>query len=192
MSISFLTAAQHVPLMSLPGMRERTLRIGSAGKTFSLTGWKVGYVTAAPKLLDPVAKAHQFTTFSTPPNLQTAAAFGLAKDDTYFSGLSGELEIKRNRLANGLERLGFGVVACAGTYFVTADLAPLGLSGDDFDICRRMTIEAGVAAVPVSAFYQSDAPDSFVRFCFSKRDEVLDAALGRLSDWLNGPAREGA
>jgi len=174
----------HVPLMALPGMRERSLRIGSAGKTFSLTGWKVGYVTAAPALLEPVAKAHQFTTFSTPPNLQKAAAFGLAKDDTYFASLSGELQTKRDRLAKGLETLGFGVVSCAGTYFVTADLAPLGISGSDFEICKRMTIEAGVAAVPVSAFYQSEAPDSFVRFCFSKRDDVLDAALERLSDWL--------
>lgn len=177
---------RHVPLMTLPGMRERTLRIGSAGKTFSLTGWKVGYITAASKLLEPVAKAHQFTTFSTPPNLQKAAAFGLAKDDTYFASLSGELEVKRDRLAGGLERLGFGIVPCAGTYFVTADLTPLDLTGNDFEICKKMTIEAGVAAVPVSAFYQSDAPETFVRFCFSKRDEVLDAALDRLSDWLAG------
>lgn len=183
---------RHVPLMSLPGMRERTLRIGSAGKTFSLTGWKVGYVTAAPLLLEPVAKAHQFTTFSTPPNLQKAAAFGLAKDDTYFASLSGELEVKRDRLADGLKRLGFGVVPCAGTYFVTADLAPLALPGDDFDICRRMTIEAGVAAVPVSAFFQSDGPNTFVCFCFSKQDEVLDAALERLSVWLGDQNREQA
>jgi aspartate/methionine/tyrosine aminotransferase len=165
-------------------MRERTLRIGSAGKTFSLTGWKVGYVTAAPKLLDPVSKAHQFTTFTTPPNLQKAVAFGLAKDDAYYASLSGDLEVKRDRFAAGLERLGFGVVPCAGTYFVTADVAPLGLTGGDFEICKRMTVEAGVAAVPVSAFYQSDAPDHFIRFCFSKRDEVLDAALERLADWL--------
>ena len=175
----------HTPLMSLPGMRERTLRIGSAGKTFSLTGWKVGYVTAAPALLEPVAKAHQFTTFSTPPNLQTAVAYGLAKDDNYYASLSDDLQIKRDRFASGLERLGFGVVPCAGTYFITADLAPLGLSGNDFEICKRMTIEAGVAAVPASAFYQSDAPETFVRFCFSKRDEVLDEALERLSGWLN-------
>ena len=177
---------RHVPLMSLPGMRERTLRIGSAGKTFSLTGWKVGYVTAAPELLDPVAKAHQFTTFTTPPNLQKAVAYGLAKDDGYYAGLSSDLEVKRDRFAAGLERLGFGVVPCAGTYFITADVAPLGLSGGDFEICKRMTIEAGVAAVPVSAFYQSDAPETFVRFCFSKRDQVLDAALERLADWLGG------
>ena len=183
---------RHLPLMSLPGMRERTLRIGSAGKTFSLTGWKVGYVTASPALLDPVAKAHQFTTFTTPPNLQKAVAYGLAKDDAYYASLSGELQVKRDRFAAGLESLGFGVVPCAGTYFVTADLAPLGLPGGDFDICRRMTIEAGVAAVPVSAFYQSDAPDHFVRFCFSKRDEILDGALERLSDWLRGQAQKSA
>lgn len=180
---------RHLPLMSLPGMRERTLRIGSAGKTFSLTGWKVGYVTASPALLNPVAKAHQFTTFTTPPNLQTAVAYGLAKDDAYYAGLSGELQVKRDRFAGGLESLGFGVAPCAGTYFVTADLAPLDLPDGDFDICRRMTTEAGVAAVPVSAFYQSDAPDHFVRFCFSKRDEILEGALERLSGWLRGQAR---
>ena len=181
---------RHLPLMSFPGMRERTLRIGSAGKTFSLTGWKVGYVTAAPALIEPVAKAHQFTTFTTPPNLQTAVAYGLAKDDDYYASLSNDLQAKRDRFAAGLKRLGFGVIPCGGTYFVTADLGPLGLSGGDVEICRRMTIEAGVAAVPVSAFYQSGGPDQYLRFCFSKRDEILDAALDRLSGWLSGQARK--
>jgi aspartate/methionine/tyrosine aminotransferase len=182
---------QHIPLMTLPGMRERAIRIGSAGKTFSLTGWKVGYVTASPTLLDPVTKAHQFTTFTTPPNFQKAAAYGLAKDDTYYASLSGDLQAKRDRLAAGLERLGLGVAPCEGTYFITADVAPLRLNADDAEICKRMTVEAGVAAVPVSAFYESDAPRNFVRFCFSKRDEVLDGALQRLGDWIGGKARGG-
>lgn len=179
----------HIPLMTLPGMRERAIRIGSAGKTFSLTGWKVGYVTAAAALLDPIAKAHQFTTFTTPPNLQKAVAFGLGKDDAYYGELASSLAAKRDRLADGLARLGFGVVPCGGTYFVTVDVMPLGLSGDDAELCRRMTVEAGVTAVPVSAFYAGEAPHQFVRFCFSKRDEILDGALERLGTWLSERTR---
>ena len=177
--------ARHVPLMTLPGMRERSVRIGSAGKTFSLTGWKVGYVTAPPHLLEPITKAHQFTTFTTPPNLQKAVAFGLAKGDDYYDGLSGELEKKRDRFAAGIAALGFDVAPCAGTYFITADVSPLRLNEDDADLCKRMTVEAGVAAVPMSAFYDAEAPSHFVRFCFSKRDEVLDEAVERLATWLS-------
>lgn len=171
----------HVPLITLPGMRERCLKIGSAGKTFSLTGWKVGYVTAAPGLLQPVAKTHQYLTFTTPPNLQQAVAYGLAKDDAYYRQLAGDLERKRDRLAKGLADIGFAVIGCQGTYFVTADVRPLGLTEDDFEACRRLTLEAGVTAIPVSAFYGADAPAHFIRFCFSKRDEVLDAAVARLA-----------
>ncbi|MEP0323138.1 aminotransferase [Bauldia litoralis] len=175
---------KHTPLMTLPGMRERTLRIGSAGKTFSLTGWKVGYVTAAPALLDPVTKAHQFTTFTTPPGLQKAVAYGLGKGDDYYTALAGDLEAKRDRLARGLSKIGFGLVPCAGTYFLTVDTAPLGLGDDDAAVCEKLTVEAGVTAVPVSAFYQSDAPGNFIRFCFSKRDTMLDGALDRLARWV--------
>ncbi len=175
---------EHIPLMTLPGMGERTVRIGSAGKTFSLTGWKVGYLTASPHLLEPITKAHQFTTFTTPPNLQKAVAFGLAKGDDYYAGLSGELEKKRDGFAKGIAALGFAPAPCAGTYFITADAAPLRLNEDDVDLCKRMTVEAGVAAVPMSAFYDAGGPRHFVRFCFSKRDDVLDAALARLAAWL--------
>ncbi len=108
---------QHLPLLALPGMRERTVRIGSAGKTLSLTGWKVGYVTAARHLLEPIAKAHQFTTFTTPPNLQQAVAFGLAKGDDYYGGLIDDLAAKRDRLAEGLRRLGYGVADSQGQLF---------------------------------------------------------------------------
>jgi N-succinyldiaminopimelate aminotransferase len=180
---------RHRPLMTFAGMRERAVRIGSAGKTFSLTGWKVGYVTAAPSLLDPLTKAHQFTTFTTPPNLQKAVAYAFGKDDAYYRGLADDLAAKRDRFAAGLERLGFGVAPCAGTYFITADVSPLGLGGDDAALCKTMTVEAGVAAVPVSAFYRSDGPQDFVRFCFSKRDDVLDAAIDRLGRWLGGSKR---
>ena len=175
---------RHTPLMTLPGMRERTVRVGSAGKTFSLTGWKVGYVTAAPRLLEPITKAHQFTTFTTPPGLQKAVAYGLAKDDGYYRELAGGLEAKRDRFGRGLAAIGFGVVPCAGTYFITADARPVGLNDDDVAVCERMTVEAGVTAVPVSAFYESDGPRNFVRFCFSKRDAVLDGALDRLARWV--------
>jgi aspartate/methionine/tyrosine aminotransferase len=180
---------RHLPLMALPGMRERTLRVGSAGKTFSLTGWKVGYVTAAPGLLDPVTKAHQFTTFTTPPGLQKAVAYGLGKDDGYYRDLAGDLEVKRNRFAAGLAEVGFNVVPCEGTYFITADVAPFGLEGDDVALCRLITVEAGVTAIPVSAFYENAAPASFIRFCFSKRDAVLNGALDRLSRWIAGRNR---
>ncbi len=180
---------QHIPLMTLPGMRERSVRIGSAGKTFSLTGWKVGYVTAAPRLLDPITKAHQFTTFTTPPNLQKAVAYGLAKGDDYYESLAGDLERKRDRLAAGLAGLGFGVVPCEGTYFITADVSPLRLNEDDADLCKRMTVEAEVTAVPMSAFYDADGPRHFIRLCFSKRDEVLDEAVKRLSVWLGDRRR---
>ena len=170
----------HVPLITLPRMRERCLKIGSAGKTFALTGWKVGYVTGAPHLVQAAAKAHQFITFTTPPNLQRAVAYGLAKDDEYFRGLSAELQSKRDFFTKGLREMGFGVLDCDGTYFVTADIRPLGFAGDDVAFCRHITTEAGVAAIPISAFYEADAPRHFVRFAFCKRDEALADALDRL------------
>jgi len=171
---------RHIPLMTLPGLRDRCMRIGSAGKTFSLTGWKVGYVTAPAALAQVVAKAHQNLTFTTPPNLQRAVAVGLARDDSYFAGLAGALAAKRDRLSAGLQRLGFGVLPTMGSYFVTADFAPLGFAGDDVAFCRHITEQAGVTAIPVSAFYASEAPRHYARFAFCKRDEVLDEALERL------------
>ncbi len=183
---------RHISMLNLEGMRERTVAIGSAGKTFSLTGWKVGYVTAAPELLDPIAKAHQFTTFTTPPNLQTAVAFGLGMDDAYFERLANDLQTKRDRLAQACAGLGFGVVPCAGTYFLTLDVAPLGLEADDVALARRMTVEAKVAAVPVSAFYSDDPPRNYLRLCFCKRDEVLDEAVERIGRWLRSVSENAA
>ena len=150
---------KHVPLMSLPGLRERTMRIGSAGKTFSLTGWKVGYVTAPAAIAAVVAKAHQNLTFTTPPNLQRAVAVGLAKDDAYFAGLGTGLAAKRDRLSAGLAALGFGVLPAMGSYFVTADFSPLGFAGDDVAFCRHITEAAGVTAIPVSAFLRGRGAD---------------------------------
>lgn len=178
----------HIPLMTLPGLRDRCLKIGSAGKTFSLTGWKVGYVTAAPHLLQPVAKAHQYITFTTAPNLQAAVAYGLRKDDAYFADLAGGLQAKRDRLAGGLREVGFDVLPSAGTYFVVVDVSRLaerlGVEGGDEAFCRRLTAEAGVTAIPVGAFFVEDAPRSFIRFCFSKKDAILDAAVERLGRWI--------
>jgi N-succinyldiaminopimelate aminotransferase len=173
--------ARHIPLMTLPGMRERTMRIGSAGKTFSLTGWKVGYVTAPAALATNVAKAHQNLTFTTAPNLQRAVAVGLGKDDAYFASLSGALQAKRDRLAAGLASLGMTVLPSSGSYFISTDFRPLGFNGDDVAFCRHITEHAKVTAIPISAFYDApDAPSHYARFAFCKRDEVLDEAVARL------------
>jgi N-succinyldiaminopimelate aminotransferase len=172
---------RHIPLMTLPGLRDRVMRIGSAGKTFSLTGWKVGYVTAPAGLAPLVAKAHQNLTFTTAPNLQRAVAVGLAKDDAYFASLSGALQAKRDRLAAGLASLGLTVLSAKGSYFITTDFRPLGFNGDDVAFCRHITEHAKVTAIPVSAFYDAPgAPSHYARFAFCKRDEVLDEAVARL------------
>jgi len=172
---------KHVPLMTLPGMGERCLRIGSAGKTFSLTGWKVGYVTAAPELLQKAAKAHQFLTFTTPPNLQRAVAYGLGKDNAYFHALAGELQHKRDFLTEGLRKVGFHVPEQPqGTYFVAADFTPFGFKGDDAAFCRFLTTEIGVAAIPISAFFEGSGPKNYARFAFCKQDNVLAEAVDRL------------
>ncbi|POF31765.1 aminotransferase [Roseibium marinum] len=182
----------HRPLMVLEGMRERTVRIGSAGKTFSLTGWKVGYVTGPASLLDPIAKAHQWVTFTTPPALQKAVAFGLRKDDGYYHGLARDLMAKRDRMAQGLSALGFAVLPCAATYFLTCGIEGLGLGRTDIEACETLVRQAGVAAVPVSAFYGSDAPTGYIRFCFCKREQVIDEALARLSAFLTAGRAESA
>ncbi len=177
--------ARHMPLMTFPGMRRRCLRIGSAGKTFSLTGWKVGYVTAAADLLGVVAKAHQFLTFTTPPNLQWAVAYGLAKDDAYFAGLAADMQAKRDILRSGLENIGMIAADCHGTYFLNADFRPLGFDGSDVDFCRHITTEAGVTAIPASAFYQDGGQGGgdfhVARFCFCKEASVLREAVERLA-----------
>lgn len=178
----------HTPLMALEGMRERTIRIGSAGKTFSLTGWKVGYVTAAPNLLDPIAKAHQFTTFTTPPNLQAAVAYGLQKEDDYFTEFEQDLKDKCSYLSQGLAEIGFRVLPCDGTYFVTCDVAQMGFSGSDEAFCQQLVEQAGVAAVPISAFYAENAPTHLIRFCFCKQTSVLEEALSRLRQWMGTKA----
>lgn len=175
-------SAKHIPLSTLPDMAERCVRIGSAGKTFSLTGWKVGYVSGPQALIDPIAKAHQFTTFTTPPHLQVAVAHGLAMPDSYFQGLADDLAAKRDRLAAGLTDAGLPTLKAEGSYFLIADIGDLGL-GSDVEAAQRMTVEAGVTTVPMSAFYKGVAPNNLLRFCFCKRDEVLDDAVARLKAW---------
>ncbi|MCK7615836.1 aminotransferase [Roseibium sediminicola] len=184
--------ARHRPLMCFDGMRERTVRIGSAGKTFSLTGWKVGYISGPAALMDPIAKAHQWLTFTTPPNLQKAVAYGLGKEDGYFTGLAEDLMAKRDRMASGLAQLGFSVLPCAATYFLTCGFDGLGLGRTDVEACRTLVTRAGVAAVPVSAFYGSDAPTGYIRFCFCKQDAVIDEALVRLGAFLTAARAESA
>jgi aspartate/methionine/tyrosine aminotransferase len=171
---------RHASVLGRPDMRERTVKISSAGKIFSLTGWKVGLVMAAPAIMRVLSKAHQFLTFTTPPNLQAAVAFGLGKDDGYYEGMRADFQRSRDRFAAGLRDLGFAVLPSAGTYFLNVDIAPLGES-DDVDFCRRLVTENGVAAIPVSAFYAEGAVKNVVRFCFAKRDATLDAALERLA-----------
>ena len=161
-------------------MRERTVKVGSAGKIFNLTGWKVGFVCASAPLMRVLAKAHQFLTFTTPPNLQAAVAYGLGKDDAYFEGLRRDLARSRDRFTAGLDTLGFTVIPSQGTYFVNIDIAPLGET-DDVAFCRRLVMDHGVAAIPVSAFYAEGAVKNVVRFCFAKKDSTLDAGLERLA-----------
>ncbi len=175
----------HIPLAALPGMRERTVKVGSAGKIFSLTGWKVGFVCAAPALMKVLAKAHQYITFTTPPNLQTAVAHGLMKDDSYFTGMRADFQRSRDRLADGLTTLGFDVLPAAGTYFLNIDITPTGMS-DDVTFSKHFVTEHGVATIPVSAFYAEKPVTNVVRFCFAKKDATIDSALERLEKAVRG------
>ncbi len=178
----------HIPLMSLDGMRERSIRIGSAGKTFSMTAWKVGYVTAPAHLLGAIAKAHQFVTFTTPSALQRAVAAGLEQEDAYFDCLAGTQQAKRDRIDAGLKGAGFETLATEGTYFLSVDIRSVGFDGDDVAFCEHIIRNAGVAAIPMSAFYQAADVNHFARFCFCKKDEVLDAATEHLAKHFNARA----
>ena len=175
--------ARHQSLFGFPDIRDRVARIGSAGKSFSVTGWKVGYVMADAALLGAIARAHQFVTFTTPPSLQAAVAAGLAFPDSYFDGLKQALQSRRDFLTQGLNKLGFVTRPAPATYFAIADVAALDNKGDDLAFCRRMVEEAGVAAIPLSAFYEQRDLRGHIRFCFAKRQETLEGALDRLAVW---------
>ncbi|MFI7273994.1 pyridoxal phosphate-dependent aminotransferase [Streptomyces sp. NPDC049879] len=171
---------EHIPLVSLPGMRERTVSISSAGKTFSFTGWKIGWVTASAPLVAAVRTAKQFLTYVSGGPFQYAVAEALRLPDTYFADFRADMRAKRDLLAGGLERAGFTVFRPAGTYFVTTDIRPLG-ENDGVAFCRALPERAGVVAVPNAVFYDDpEAGRTQVRFTFCKRTEVLTDAVDRL------------
>jgi N-succinyldiaminopimelate aminotransferase len=171
---------RHLPLIGFPGMRERTVKIGSAGKIFALTGWKVGWMCAAPPIARVLAKAHQFLTFTTPPNLQWAVAEGLATQDEWVQQARHRFQSGRDRLISGLEASGFVTLPSHATYFMSVDLAASGIAMDDVSFCEAL-IEAGVVTIPVSAFYAEAPVTNVVRFAFCKQDDVLDEALDRIA-----------
>jgi aspartate/methionine/tyrosine aminotransferase len=173
----------HIPLASLPGMLERCLRVGSAGKMFSLTGWKVGWVTGSAELMRVVANAHQFITFTTSPALQLGIAHALEHEMEFTLNLTKTLQTNRDVLRAGIEKLGFRPLACEGSYFLTADIRGL-TNESDLEFCERLVREAGVALIPLSPFFSSGKPDNLVRFAFCKKREVIEAALGRLASYL--------
>jgi N-succinyldiaminopimelate aminotransferase len=171
---------EHVPIVTLPGMRDRTVTISSAGKTFSFTGWKIGWVTGSADLVTAVKTAKQFLTFVSGGPFQYAVAEALRLPDSYFTGLRDDLHRKRDLLCEGLAAAGFEVYRPAGTYFVTTDIRPFGET-DGVAFCRSLPHRAGVVAVPAGVFYDdTDAGRSQVRFAFCKREEVLREALTRL------------
>lgn len=183
--------APHLPLMAFPGMRERTVRIGSAGKTFSMTGWRIGYASGPARLIEGMMKAHQFIAYTCPPHLQKAVAEGLALPDSYYADFIATLQAKRDLMAALLKDAGLDPIPCEGTYFISADIRGVG-DEDDARFCRDLTAKAGVAAVPVSAFYpegDSLAPRHLARFCFCKKTEILEAAGARLKSYFDGRSR---
>jgi N-succinyldiaminopimelate aminotransferase len=177
----------HIPLATLPGMRERTVTVSSLGKTHSLTGWKVGWASGPAELIGRLRSVKQFLTFAGGTPFQHAAAVGLDLPDSEVAKLAAALRSKRDRLAAGLSDAGFAVLPSAGTYFLNADARALG-EVDAAALCLRLPHEAGVVAIPVSAFSAEPAGPlrSIVRFAFCKRDDVLDEGIARLRGWAAG------
>jgi aspartate/methionine/tyrosine aminotransferase len=174
-------------LASFPGMAERAVKIGSAGKIFGLTGWKVGWTCAAPALAGVLARAHQFLTYATPPALQWAVAKGLALPEQWFGRRTAAWSASRERLKQGLERAGYAVLPNAATWFLCVDLAASGMALRDREFAERAVHEAGVASIPVSALFEGDGrPEHIVRFCFTKPDAMLDEAVERLAGFRKG------
>jgi N-succinyldiaminopimelate aminotransferase len=175
------------PLASLPGMAERVIKVGSAGKIFSLTGWKVGWIVAAPELAAVAARAHQFLTFATAPNLQAAVAFGLNEGDAWIQPMRDRFQRARDRMTEGLRGAGYAVLDATSTYFLCVDLAASGIGLDDEAFASAAVERAGVAVVPLSVFAERDPPRHLVRLCFGKKDETIDAgvaAMGRAKELL--------
>jgi len=176
-----LDGRQFMSIASLPGMAERTIKIGSAGKIFSLTGWKVGWMVAPPELAAVVARAHQFLTFSTAPNLQTAVAFGLNEGDGWLEPMRRRFERSRDLMTAGLRDAGYTVLDAAATYFLCVDLAASGVTADDEAFAAAAVERAGVAVVPLSAFAEQDPPRTLVRLCFGKKDETIAAGVAAMA-----------
>ena len=172
--------AAHIPLASLPGMAERTVKVGSAGKIFSLTGWKVGWAVAPPALVHAFAAAHQFIAFSTAPPLQTAVAYGLAKERPYFEGMRAGFAASRDTLVAALGEAGFVTLPAQGSYFLSIDLAASGIAAPDAEFCDRAVRECGIAAIPIGAFYDDDPVTNVVRLCFAKQEETLSKGVSGL------------
>lgn len=172
---------EHHPLATWPGMRDRTVMIGSAGKMFSVTGWKTGWVCAPYALVTAVQTVKQFLTFTANAPWQVAVAYALRQEMPWVGELRGALQAKRDRLMSGLSAAGFGVFRSSGTYFVQADIRPLGFT-DGLDLARRLPELAGVVAIPTQVFYDDhDAGRPFIRFAFCKKDEVIEEAVTRLA-----------
>lgn len=175
-----LDGAEFTPLAALPGMAERTLKCGSAGKIFSLTGWKVGWLVAPPEILSAVARAHQFLTFATPPNLQAAVAWGLGQDD-WLAPMRAAFTRARDRMVAGLSAAGYAVLASEATYFQCVDLQASGIPITDERFALLAVEQAGVAVIPISAFSEKDPVSTMIRLCFAKRNETIDAGLAALA-----------
>ena len=175
---------RHRSLISFPGMADRVVKIGSAGKVFGLTGWKVGWMIAAPELAAGLFRAHQFVTATTAPALQWAVAEGLAMPEDWFAARDAGWAGSRMRLKRGLEQGGFAVLPNVATWFLCVDLAASGIALDDRSFAERAIREAGVASIPVSALFEGAAsPRTIVRFCYTKPDAMLDEAAARLSEF---------
>ena len=173
--------AVHHPLIRFPGMADRCIKIGSAGKLFALTGWKVGWMIAGEALTAALARSHQFLTFTTPPNLQHALAWGLANSEAWLSEMPKRLAKQRHRLRARLQEHGFVPLENEGAYFQCVDLAGSGIDENDRDFCLRAVKQAGIAAIPVSAFYEAEPVTSIIRLCYAKSDETLDQGVRRLA-----------
>ena len=171
---------EHIPIVTLPGMRERTITVGSGGKTFSVTGWKVGWITSTPELVSAVRCSKQFLTYVSSGPFQYAIAVGLGLPDSYFSAFTETLRLRRDVLSAGLEKAGFDVMPTQGTFFLTADITPLG-GTDGLEFCRELPHRCGVVAVPTQVFYDNvEAGRRLVRFAFCKKLDVLHEACRRL------------